>query len=178
MSELKNKDAERDAERRRQADGADAAAPARVLGFSKRTKIIFGGGVALALAALTVFLALQYITPHYTVNELLTRPVTPPDELIAVEGVLAPGSYSQSADGLVATFRLTDEGGGDTVEVTYGTQAGAEVGQLFFNEHSTILVQGRKTAQASFEASRLTVKCPTKYQSDAEGYEETYSSET
>ena len=144
----------------------------RVLGFSKRTKFILGAIVVAVVVTLTSVLAIQYITPHYTVDEFFGRPITPEGQFIAVEGSLVPQSYRATPDGTVSTFSLVDEGGNETISVTYGRQAGADVGQLFFNEHSTILVQGRKVGQNEFEATRLTVKCPTKYQTDEENYEE------
>lgn len=43
-----------------------------------------------------------------------------------------------------------------------------EIGQVFFNDHSEIILQGQKLVDGSFNAENLTVRCPSKYLTEAE----------
>jgi cytochrome c-type biogenesis protein CcmE len=122
--------------------------------------------VACALAYF-VFLAFRGATVNYhSVAEALVLEATAPDRMIGVKGKLVGGSYARSPDGLVASFRLRDEDGAasDTLPVRYG----GEIGQVFFNEHSEIILQGTKRADGVFAAEALTVRCPSKYLTEQE----------
>ena len=91
-------------------------------------------------------------------------PITAEGQITGIQGKLVPNSYVQSPDGLSATFALTDEDSDHTVSVLYS----GEIGQLFFNEYSTIIVDGYKPSDDNFVATRLTVRCPSKYQVEDE----------
>ena len=47
------------------------------------------------------------------------------------------------------------------------TYAG-DIGQVFFNEHSEIIVEGQVQSSGTFRADTLTVKCPSKYLTEQE----------
>ena len=46
-----------------------------------------------------------------------------------------------------------------------------EIGQIFFNKHSEIIIQGHKQNNGVFIAENLTVKCPSKYITEQENAE-------
>ncbi len=119
----------------------------------------------MVVAALAYFAAVAFrgaaVTFH-SVEEVLALRTA--DATIGVKGKLVHGSYARSADGLTARFKLTDEDGAETLPVAYT----GEVGQVFFNEHSELILQGSKGADGVFEAEALTVRCPSKYLTEQE----------
>ena len=56
-------------------------------------------------------------------------------------------------------FSLTD--GQDTINAVHD----GVVPDLFFNEHSEILLEGTYGPEGMFDAEAIIVKCPSKYQS-------------
>lgn len=97
-------------------------------------------------------------------SEIASAGPTPDGLIEGVKGKLVPGSYVRSADGVTANFQLVDEGDAVSVPVTYR----GEVGQVFFNEHSEIIVQGTVEPGGTFHADTLTVRCPSKYLTEQE----------
>lgn len=89
---------------------------------------------------------------------------TTDDRTVGVIGKLVEDSYVRSADGVTANFALVDEGGSTEMRVTYA----GEIGQVFFNDHSEIILQGRMGSDDVFEAETLTVRCPSKYLTEQE----------
>ena len=138
-----------------------------VLGLSRRFKIGFAlTAIAVAVALPAVFLFDNSVAFSSVADAAAAEP-TKAGSMIGVQGRLVPGSYAQAPDGLSATFKLMDEGGGPHLQVLYG----GEIGQLFFNEYSEIIVEGAKLPSGELSAQRLTVKCPSKYQSAEEALE-------
>ena len=122
--------------------------------------ILVGG--ALAYFA---FIAFQGATVSYlSVAQAIAKSPTAPDRLVGVTGKLVPDSYVRDADGLTAYFALKDENGTEVLEITYR----GEIGQVFFNDYSEIILEGRKLVDGSFNAANLTVRCPSKYLTEAE----------
>lgn len=116
--------------------------------------VLFAG--ALAYFA---FLAFRSATVYYlTVGELEARGPTVEGRLVRVAGRLVPGSFARGEDPLDVKFQLRDEDG-KALPVAYR----GEVGQIFFNEHSEIILEGRYTDHRIFDTDTLIVKCPSKY---------------
>jgi cytochrome c-type biogenesis protein CcmE len=86
---------------------------------------------------------------------------------IGILGKLVPGSYIKSPDGVTANFRLKDENGSLELPVVYA----GEVGQVFFNDHSEIILNGTMGSDGVLEAHLLTVRCPSKYLTEQERME-------
>ncbi len=133
--------------------------------FSPRFKMGFVfTAVAIGLAYFA-WTALDSATVNFNnVADVAAMGVTDPDRSIGVIGKLVGNSYVRSADGITASFRLVDEDGTEQVHVSYR----GEIGQVFFNDHSEIILQGRKGADDVFIADTLTVRCPTKYLTEQE----------
>ena len=140
-----------------------AARPATL--FSPRVKL---GIVFVMIAAGLVyfaFTAFSSATVNYsTVAGVTAAGPTPEDRLVGVIGKLVQDSYVRSADGVTANFSLVDEGGTSQMQVQYV----GEIGQVFFNDHSEIILQGRMGTDQVFEAETLTVRCPSKYLTEQE----------
>ena len=86
---------------------------------------------------------------------------------VGVVGKLVPDSYIKSPDGITANFRLKDEHGSIELPVVYA----GEVGQVFFNDHSEIILNGKMGSDGVLQAEMLTVRCPSKYLTEQEQME-------
>lgn len=138
-----------------------------------RTSTLMGARMKLGVAFVLVAAALAYFaftafegaTVNYlTVAEAASEKPTEVDRMIGVSGKLVKDSYVRDADGVTAHFSLKDEDGSQHLDVSYK----GEIGQIFFNDHSEIILQGQKLEDGSFSAENLTVRCPSKYLTEAE----------
>ncbi len=133
--------------------------------FSPRVKL---GFVFVVVAAGLVYFALTAFdsaTVNFNkVEEVAASGPTEEDRTVGVIGKLVQDSYVRSADGVTANFALVDEGGSTQMQVKYT----GEIGQVFFNDHSEIILQGRMGSDQVFEADTLTVRCPSKYLTEQE----------
>ena len=123
--------------------------------------------LVLVTAALVyfAFVAFDGATVSYlSVAQAIDESPTASDRQVGVSGKLVQDSYIRDADGLTARFSLEDEDGSDQIRIVYR----GEIGQVFFNDHSEIILQGQKLADGSFTADNLTVRCPSKYLTEAE----------
>ncbi len=139
------------------------AAPATL--FSPRVKL----GVVFVLIAsgLIYFAATAFGSATVNFNkvaDIASAGPTTGDRQVGVIGKLVQDSYVRSADGVTANFALVDEVGGAQVSVKYA----GEIGQVFFNDHSEIILRGRMGSDEVFAAETLTVRCPSKYLTEQE----------
>lgn len=82
--------------------------------------------------------------------------------LVQVNGVLADKSYVLKPDDQYLSFRLKDETG-EVLPVEYH---GVVPGN--FDQATSIVAIGRYEKSGTFQAEQLLVKCPSKYQAEAE----------
>lgn len=130
-----------------------------------RAKLAFAFVLVAAALAYFAFTAFEGATVDYlSVAQVSDQAPTATDRQVGVMGKLVQDSYVRDADGLTAHFAIRDEDGLDVLYVTYK----GEIGQVFFNDHSEIILQGQKLADGSFHAANLTVRCPSKYLTEAE----------
>lgn len=133
--------------------------------FTMKTKAAFALVIVVGALIYFGFVAFQGATVAYhSVAQASDLGPTPQDRAIGIKGKLVQGSYVRSPDGLVANFRLRDEDGPVQMPVRYS----GEIGQVFFNEHSEIILQGALGGDGTFTAEQLTVRCPSKYLTEAE----------
>ena len=136
--------------------------------FSPVTKLLIGFGIVALAFLYLVFLAFSSSTINYlTINEAIDLPNQIENKTIGISGKLVESSYYKDPDGLTAYFSLTDQNGTSELPVIYK----GEIGQIFFNEHSEIILQGKKQSNGIFLAETLTVKCPSKYLVEEELYD-------
>jgi cytochrome c-type biogenesis protein CcmE len=143
--------------------------------FSPRTRLAIAAILFTGALSYFAFLAWQSATVYYlTVAELEQAGPTEEGRLVRVAGKLVDGSFVRSADGLNVSFRVADEEG-NVLPVAYR----GEVGQLFFNEHSQLILEGQYTHERVFHTETLIVQCPSKYVSlQDQGEEAPYQTET
>ena len=119
------------------------------------------------------FFLFQDIILLYYISIISNANSSPPAFSCSYSGVVGSGklvesSYYKDPDGLTAYFSLTDQNGTSELPVIYK----GEIGQIFFNEHSEIILQGKKQSNGIFLAETLTVKCPSKYLVEEELYDD------
>lgn len=129
--------------------------------FSGQRKVV----IAVALLAMAVgflaFNAFQGASVYYfTVGEALAGNVQE-GATVRVSGKLLPNSFNREAEGTVASFFLVEDD--LTLKATYD----GIMPELFFNEHSDIVLEGSLNQNGVFDSDRVIVKCPTKYQAQA-----------
>jgi len=130
-----------------------------------RAKLAFAFILVSAALAYFAFTAFEGATVDYlSVAQVGVASPTEIDRQVGVTGKLVQDSYVRDADGLTAHFSIKDEDGLDQLDVIYK----GEIGQVFFNDHSEIILQGQKLVDGSFNADNLTVRCPSKYLTESE----------
>ena len=117
-------------------------------------------GLALALLVVAVGIGVtsfrKTVTPYITFAEARKSA-----GLVQVNGTLADKEYVLESDRQYLSFRLKDERG-EVLPVEY---KGVIPGN--FDQATSIVAIGRYT-DGSFHAEQLLVKCPSKYQAEAE----------
>ena len=104
------------------------------------------------------FIAFQSATVYYyTVDELKEIGPTPAGKMVRVSGKLLPDSFNREGNSIEANFSLFV---GD--EVMPAVHDGV-LPDLFFNEHSEIILEGTYSPEGVFNSQNVIVKCPSKY---------------
>jgi cytochrome c-type biogenesis protein CcmE len=128
---------------------------------SHRVKALVGLVVLIGAMGYLGFMALKSATVYfYTVDELQHRGPTQDGKVVRVGGKLVDGSFVREPDSTVARFTLTN--GTETMAAVHD----GVVPDLFFNEHSEIILEGvytGETGEGLFESHNVIVKCPSKY---------------
>jgi len=123
-----------------------------------RVKILIASAVLLAAVSYFALQAFQSATAYYlTVSELVERGVTVEGQSIRVNGKLVEGSFERHANSTLAIFSITD--GVHTIVA----QHEGVVPDLFFNDHSELILQGTYDPEGLFHSHSVIVKCPSKY---------------
>ncbi len=131
--------------------------------FAHKGKLLIALFLVVGALSYFGFIAFQSAIVYYvTVGELNQRGPTEEGELLRVGGKLIAESYYREENSVVARFTLTD--GDETVPVVYS----GVVPDIFFNEHSEIILEGSYNPDRVFNAETIIVKCPSKYVSASE----------
>jgi cytochrome c-type biogenesis protein CcmE len=126
--------------------------------LANRGKLLVGTLVLIGTLGYLAFMAFESATVYYyTVGELNDQGPTPEGRVVRVSGKLVPNSFFRDKGSTLATFALTD--GSETLPATHD----GVLPDLFFNEHSDIILEGRHTPDGGFESQNVIVKCPSKY---------------
>ena len=94
---------------------------------------------------------------YYTVGEMIDIGFTPEDRMVRVSGKLVPDSFHRADGSTMAEFDLTD--GAENLAAAHN----GVLPDLFFNEHSEIILEGRYHPDGVFQSENVIVKCPSKY---------------
>ena len=129
--------------------------------LAHRGKLLIAVGVFVLALGYLGFTAFQGASAYYlTVGELLAKGDSAYDKNLRVNGKLVPTSFERDANGTLLHFSLIDTDGQETIAAVYN----GLVPDLFFNEHSEILLEGTYDSNGLFDAQAILVKCPSKYQ--------------
>ena len=117
----------------------------------KRLWLVLGSMAALGLATALVLSALNDNLVFFQSPTQLVEKKPSPDKRLRIGGLVAPGSVAKSADGLTATFAVTDTK--NTVTVSYkGTLPD------LFREGQGIVADGSLRADGVFVAREVLAK--------------------
>ena len=126
--------------------------------LSGNAKIIIGAIVLVGALGYFAFMAFQSATVYYyTVSEMNDLGATPEGKLVRVSGKLVPVSFRRVDESTLANFSLTD--GADTLKASHN----GVLPDLFFNDHSEIILEGTYGSDGVFTSQNVIVKCPSKY---------------
>lgn len=126
--------------------------------FSGNAKIIIGVIVLVGALGYFAFMAFQSATVYYyTVSEMNDLGATPEGKLVRVSGKLVPVSFERQGESTLASFTLTD--GAETLDALHN----GVFPDLFFNDHSEIILEGTYGSDGVFASRNVIVKCPSKY---------------
>ena len=115
--------------------------------------------VLIGALSYLIYLAFNSATIYYyTVGEAnkLDNNVKS-ERMLRISGTLQPNSFSREQDSTTSYFILTDG-----QEILNASHSGI-IPDLFFNEHSTIIIEGRYDSNNYFHSNNIIVKCPSKY---------------
>ena len=127
---------------------------------------IYAHMIKLIIAVLVLVLAVGYLAfnawdsakvYYYTVSEIKEIGPTSEGQFVRVSGKLIDGTFERVENTTLASFILTD--GTETVQAIHQ----GIIPDLFFNEHSEIILEGRYTQDKVFQSKNVIVKCPSKY---------------
>jgi cytochrome c-type biogenesis protein CcmE len=133
--------------------------------LAHRGKLLVAVGVFVLALGYLGFTAFQGSSAYYlTVGELLAKGDSAYDKNLRVNGKLVPASFERDDNGTLIHFSLIDAEGMETISAVHN----GLVPDLFFNEHSEILLEGTYDPNGLFDAEAIIVKCPSKYQAAEE----------
>jgi cytochrome c-type biogenesis protein CcmE len=125
---------------------------------SHRIKLLIAFVVLIVAAGYFAFLAFDAATVYYyTVGEMNRIGPTAEDRMVRVSGKLVPETFHREDGSTVAQFHLTD--GDQSLSAAHD----GVLPDLFFNDHSEIILEGRYHPDGVFLSENVIVKCPSKY---------------
>ena len=123
-----------------------------------RLKLIVSITILLGALGYFVFMTVDSATVYYyTIAEIEEKGADDSGKLVRVSGKLVSDSFTRPPNSVLARFDLTD--GTKTLNAVHS----GIVPDLFFNEHSNIVLEGLYTQSGVFESQNVIVKCPSKY---------------
>ena len=147
----------------RQQDGPEPVVSEGGILSSNRGKLLIALVVLIGAFGYLGFIAFQSATVYYyTVGELQDLGPTPDGRMVRVNGKLVEDSFERIDTSTLARFSLTD--GSDTLSAAHD----GILPNLFFNEHSEIILEGSYGQDGVFQSHNVIVKCPSKYQAVTE----------
>ena len=125
---------------------------------SHQVKLLIAFAVLVGALGYFVFQAFSGATVYYyTVGEINEIGPSPEGKTVRVSGKLEPDSFHRAAGSTLSEFRLTD--GAETLAAAHE----GVLPDLFFNEHSEIILEGSYDPNGIFMSENIIVKCPSKY---------------
>jgi cytochrome c-type biogenesis protein CcmE len=126
-------------------------------------RFLIVGMVALAALAYLGFVAFRGASMYYlTVDELQARGDGAYDEQVRLAGLVVEGSAEKDSETNTLRFALAGEEGTSLPVVYSGAVPDA------FKQGAEVVVDGSLKRGGTFEADTLLVKCPSKYEAEAQ----------
>jgi cytochrome c-type biogenesis protein CcmE len=142
----------------REQDGPEPVVAEGGILSSNRGKLLVALVVLIGAFGYLAYMAFQSATVYYyTVGELRELGPTPEGRMVRVNGKLVEDSFERIDTSTLAHFSLTD--GSDTLSAAHD----GILPDLFFNEHSEIILEGSFGQDGVFQSHNVIVKCPSKY---------------
>ena len=127
--------------------------------LGKHRKLLIAAVVLATVFTYFAFTAFSDATLYYLkVDEVVAQQSELAGERFQVKGRLVPSSFQREEGTTVAHFTLEENGA--QIQASYD----GVLPDLFFNEHSEIVLQGELNSSGLFTTERVLVKCPSKYQ--------------
>jgi cytochrome c-type biogenesis protein CcmE len=125
---------------------------------ANRGKLLIALVVLVGALGYFGFMAFEGATVYYyTVGEIQDIGPTPQGKAVRVSGKLMPETFHRPEGSTIAEFALTD-GDAQLLAMHQGV-----LPDLFFNEHSEIILEGTYGPDGVFASENVIVKCPSKY---------------
>ena len=123
-----------------------------------KPKIIIGVVIIVVALAFLIYSGFQDNASYYlTVSELFAKEDIGPEDGVRIHGFVDPASIKWDAQAIEVTFLLHE--GGDTLCVYY---RGVKPDQL--TDGQRVVAEGHLRADGVFEAHKIMLKCPSKYE--------------
>lgn len=128
--------------------------------FTHQRKLLIALFLLVGALVYFAFMAFKSATVYYyTVSELNEQAQELQGETLRVNGKLQPESYQRDSNSTLVRFNLIDTDTGESLPAVYN----GVLPDLFFNEHSEIILEGSYQADGVFNGHNVIVKCPSKY---------------
>ena len=128
--------------------------------MAHRIKVFVGLAVVIGALGFLIYTAFQSASVYfYTVSEIKQVGPTEEGRLVKVNGKLVQDSFVREESSTIARFTLVDTEGPETLSAVHD----GIVPDLFFNEHSEIILEGSYGDDGVFYSESVIVKCPSKY---------------
>ena len=126
--------------------------------IAHRGKLLIALVVLVGTLGYFAFMAFEGATVYYyTVGEMNDIGQTPEGNMVRVSGKLVPETFLRGDGSTLAEFSLTDGS-----ESLIANHIGV-LPDLFFNDHSEIILEGSYGSDGVFQSENVIVKCPSKY---------------
>jgi len=139
----------------------------------KNKKITFFSIIVIVIVLLLYFgfQAFSEATyKYYSVSEIYSSNTMNNPSKIGLKAVLVQNTYVRSADGLSANFKVKDKenisGNDSNTKIQLDVEYSGEIGSVFFNEYSELIMIGNFDKNGTFIATNLSVRCPSKYMTE------------
>jgi cytochrome c-type biogenesis protein CcmE len=125
---------------------------------SRVPKILIGVALVAASLGYLIYTAMRSnLVYYYEIDE--ARAAVQPDQKLRLSGDVVTGTVRKSPGESRIAFQIEDADRTSRVPVTY-----AGVVPDIFKPGIQVVVEGKFDESGTFEADRLTAKCPSKYQ--------------
>lgn len=142
------------------------------IAISTRTRLAIALGVVVAILGILIGTAISHAATYYmTVSELQGRGSSAVGAPETVSGVLDKGTIHYEAAASLLQFSIKDSTTSGSVRPLDVSFHGAEPDD--FNYGWPVIVTGTLAEDGTFQANKLLVKCPSKYQAQTKTYNAT-----